>query len=272
MPTTIADLHRVVEELWPVDGAEPWDAPGLVTGGQKSPVTRVLLAVDPVSDTVDEALEGRFDVLFVHHPLLLRGVTSVAEDRYKGALIGRLIRGGCSLVTAHTNADVVPDGVSDVLATRLGLVDVRPIVPGARPSSGLGRVGRMPEPTSLGRLARTLAGLLPATATGIRVAGDYSRPITTISLCGGAGDAFLSEPAVVASDVYITSDLRHHPASEALEQARISVGPSLVDVSHWAAEWLWLDTAAEQLRRALPGVTIEVSELRTDPWDFVIVQ
>jgi hypothetical protein len=43
-------------------------------------------------------------------------------------------------------------------------------------------------------------------------------------------------------------------------------------VSHWASEWLWLDIAAEQLRTALPGVTVTVSELRTDPWDFVVVQ
>ena len=98
------------------------------------------------------------------------------------------------------------------------------------------------------------------------------RPVSTVSLCGGAGDAFLAEPAVLASDVYITSDLRHHPASEALEQARVAGGPALIDVAHWAAEWVWLDTAAEQLRRALPSVDLAVSDLRTDPWDFVVVQ
>jgi hypothetical protein len=43
-------------------------------------------------------------------------------------------------------------------------------------------------------------------------------------------------------------------------------------VSHWASEWLWLETAASELRDALPGVTVTVSDLRTDPWDFVVVQ
>ena len=42
-------------------------------------------------------------------------------------------------------------------------------------------------------------------------------------------------------------------------------------MSHWASEWLWLDAAAEQLREALPGSTVTVSELRTDPWDFAVV-
>jgi putative NIF3 family GTP cyclohydrolase 1 type 2 len=77
---------------------------------------------------------------------------------------------------------------------------------------------------------------------------------------------------VLAADVYVTSDLRHHPASEAVENARIGGGPALIDVSHWASEWLWLDVAAEQLREALPGVEVVVSELRTDPWDFAILQ
>lgn len=275
MPS-ISDFLHLAERLWPVAGAETWDAPGIVTGDPSGSVTRVLLTVDVVADTVDEAIAGRFDLLLAHHPLLLRGVTSVAEDRYKGALVARLIRSGCALVTAHTNADVVPDGVSDVFATRLGLVDTRPIVFNDGSSddgrSGLGRVGVLPEPTTLGALARSLAELLPATATGIRVAGDYNRPIRTVALCGGAGDAFLSEPAVRGADVYITSDLRHHPASESLEQSRVAGGPALVDVSHWAAEWLWLDTAAEQLRTELPAAEVVVSDLRTDPWDFVVVQ
>ena len=149
----------------------------------------------------------------------------------------------------------------------------RPIVasPG-NPSRGIGRVGQLAEPTTLGSLARRLGELLPPTATGIRVSGDFDAPISTVALCGGAGDSLLSEPAVLGADVYITSDLRHHPASEARENARIAGGPALIDVSHWASEWLWLDTAAAELRAALPGVTVTVSELRTDPWDFAVVQ
>jgi dinuclear metal center YbgI/SA1388 family protein len=277
MPTTVRDLLTVTERLWPVAGAEPWDAPGAVTGSLDAPATRTLLAVDVVRDTVEEAVDGGYDVLIAHHPLLLRGVTSVSEERYKGDLLARLIRARCTLITAHTNADVVPDGVSDVLAQRLGLTGTRPIVQSpasysAHAASGLGRVGDLAEPVSLGNLARALADILPATATGVRVAGDYGRSVRTVALCGGAGDSLLQEPAVASADVYITSDLRHHPASEAIEQSRVSGGPALIDVAHWAAEWVWLDTAAAQLRAALPGVTASVSELRTDPWDFVIVQ
>ena len=260
----------MIEKLWPIDAAENWDAPGLISGGPEATVQHIHLAVDAVADTADEALELGADLLLVHHPLLLRGVTSVAEDRYKGAVLARLIRGGCALVAAHTNADIVATGTSAVIAGRLGLTGTRPIVPSG--SGGLGRVGTLPSPVTLGTLARRLAGILPPTASGIRVAGDYNRAVSIVAVCGGAGDSLLSEPDVLGSDVYVTSDLRHHPASEARENAKLVAGPALIDVSHWASEWLWLETAATELRAALPSVTVTISELRTDPWDFVITQ
>lgn len=271
MPTTLADADAAISALWPPAGAESWDAVGLIAGDPETEVRAIHLAVDAVPETVDETLELGAQLLLTHHPLLLRGVTSVAEDRYKGVVLGRLIRGGSALIAAHTNADVVARGTSAVLAERLGLLDARPLEPASDPTIGLGRVGRLPTPTTLGALSRLIADTLPATAQGVRVAGEYDQPVTTVALCAGAGDSLLANPEVVAADVYLTSDLRHHPASEARERARLGRGPALIDVSHWASEWLWLEVAAEQLRSALPGVAITVSELRTDPWDFAIV-
>jgi dinuclear metal center YbgI/SA1388 family protein len=270
---TVAEVNSAVERLWPLSGVESWDAPGLLSGDPGATVRSIHLAVDAVADSVDEAIEAGVDLLLVHHPLLLRGVTSVAEDRYKGALLARLIRAGCSLIAAHTNADVVETGTSAVFADRIGLVDARPIVPSStEPRRGIGRVGTLAEPSTLGTLARALGDILPPTAGGIRVSGSFDAPVRTVAVCGGAGDSLLGHDAVLGADVYITSDLRHHPASEARENARIAAGPALIDVSHWASEWLWLETAAAELREALPSVTVTVSEIRTDPWDFVVVQ
>jgi len=272
MPYSVADVNAVIGELWPLEGASSWDAPGFLAGDPAAPVRRIRLAVDAVAETVDDAIAQGADLLLVHHPLLLRGVTSVAADRYKGAVLTRLIKADCALIAAHTNADVVERGTSGVLAALLGLTGIRPIVPAADGATGIGRVGTLAEPTTLGALAGRLAEILPATATGIRVSGEFDTAISTVALCGGAGDSLLDEPEVLGADVYITSDLRHHPASESRENARVSGGPALIDVSHWASEWLWLDAAAQQLREALPGVEVDVSDLRTDPWDFVVVQ
>src|SRR6187431_1161977 len=140
MATTLGQVRSTMETLWPISGAEEWDAPGLVTGDPAAEVASILLAVDAAIDTVDEAIETGADLLITHHPLLLRGVTSIAEDRYKGALLARLIRANCALITAHTNADVVETGTSAVFAAKLGLERSVPIVPSpTSPSRGIGR-------------------------------------------------------------------------------------------------------------------------------------
>lgn len=269
MAPLLSDVLETLERRFPVSGAEAWDAPGLVVGDPAARVTRIHLAVDAVAATVDEAIAVGAELLLVHHPLLLRGVTTVAESTAKGALIARLIRSECALFAAHTNADVVETGTSARLAELLGVLDAAPVVSG-EPGRGLGRVGRLSAPITLAEFAQRVADALPATATGVRFAGDPGRLVTTVAVCGGAGDSLLGEPAVRSADVYVTSDLRHHPASEALETAAIAGGPALIDTAHWASESLWLDVLADELRGDHPDVEVTVSRLSTDPWTAVV--
>ncbi len=131
-------------------------------------------------------------------------------------------------------------------------------------ATGTGRVGEI-EPCTLAEFAQRVARALPVTAQGVRVAGDPERQVRRVALCGGAGDFLLDRVAGSDADVYLTSDLRHHPAAEFVEQG----GPALVDVAHWAAEWTWLPRVAARLAAALGDtVSTHVSTLRTDPWTF----
>lgn len=270
MTLTLSDLTRVAEARWPSAIAEEWDRVGLVSGDPRAPLRRILLAVDATEHVVAEALEWKADALVTHHPLLLRGVHSIAEDTAKGAMLASLVRGGCALFTAHTNADQPTGGVSDVIAEKLGLQGAVTIVDSVDETTGLGRVGELATPEPLRAFAERVAGILPETVSGVRVAGDPERPVQRISVLGGAGDSLLDHPRVRASDVYVTSDLRHHPAQESLELSAVRGGPALIDVAHWASESLWLAEAAANLREDLPGVDIRVSTLRTDPWTFSV--
>jgi dinuclear metal center YbgI/SA1388 family protein len=360
----LGDVVAALDDLYPAAWAEPWDAVGLVVGDPDAPVRRVLFAIDPVAAVVAEAAQRGADLLVTHHPLYLRGTTTVSATDPKGRVVHRLIAGGCGLFVAHTNADVAAPGVSDALAETVGLVDTRPLaahpadpldklvvfvpvddadrvldavaaegagaigdydrcawrttgegtfrpLPGAAPTvgavgevasvretrlevvlprgrraavvrallaahpyeepaydvlelatvlgpRGLGRVGRLSEPVPLGELVRNVASALPATAAGVRAAGDPNQVIETLAVCGGAGDDLLRE-AAAAADAYLTADLRHHPASEAPQ------GLALLDAAHWATEWPWLARVARQLSDAL-DVDTAVSEIVTDPW------
>jgi dinuclear metal center YbgI/SA1388 family protein len=242
---------------------------GLVCGDPGAEVGRVLFAVDPVQAVVDEAVAWGADLVVTHHPLYLRGVTSVAATGFKGRVVHELIRAGIGLHVAHTNADHADPGVSDALAEAVGLRVLGPLV--ADPTDpagrrGSGRIGVLEPPLTLSAFAAQVAAGLPATATGVRVAGDGDRMITRVAVCGGSGDSFLAEARAAGVDAYVTADLRHHPVSEATEASPLA----LVDAAHWATEWPWLRLAERGLTEAAAGhgwqLETRVSHLVTDPW------
>jgi len=151
----------------------------------------------------------------------------------------------------------------------------------------------MPDAVPLRTFADRVAVALPPTSAGVRVAGDPEEMVRLVAVCGGAGDdrALLAAVREAGADAYVTADLRHHAASEALEAGSFDIpgsGPALLDVAHWASEWPWLADAAALLTAALGEVrprqdyggrygdrddvagrgTVEVrvSKLVTDPW------
>jgi putative NIF3 family GTP cyclohydrolase 1 type 2 len=120
----------------------------------------------------------------------------------------------------------------------------------------------------LAGFARLVAESLPETEHGVRVSGDPDRMISSVAVCGGAGDSEFDRVRAAGVDAYLTADLRHHPATE----ARAYDAPALVDVAHWASEWPWLPEAERLLVEGLAarGSTVDthLSTLRTDAWNL----
>ncbi len=265
----LADVLARMEEWYPADRAESWDRVGLILGDPAAKVRRILLAVDPVRATVDEALEFGADLLLTHHPLYLRGTSFLPETDPKGSSVARLIRAGVALFNAHTNADASPGGVADALGELLGLEDAEPLVPSGVDSRGRpfghGRIGRI-GPMRLGDFADLVASRLPAGPTGLLVSGDEDARVERVAVSGGAGDSFLADARSAGAGVFLTADLRHHPASEHLEGG----APALLCGSHWATEWPWLPVLAERLRGAADEANVDldvkVSTIATEPW------
>lgn len=127
---------------------------------------------------------------------------------------------------------------------------------------GSGRIGTLAEPTTLAQFARTVTDALPSHHSANRVAGDLDGEVRTVALCGGSGDFLLSTATAAGADVYVTSDLRHHPVSEHLEGG----GCAVVDVPHWSAESTWLPVVAGALDQRLDDIETRVSQIVTDPW------
>ena len=270
--TTVGEIRRVIHEAYPPQLAESWDAVGLVCGDPTDEVNTVAFALDCTQEVADKAVELGAQMLVVHHPLLMRGVTSVAADTPKGRVIHTLIRNGVALLAAHTNADKARPGVNDKLAELVGIKPGRPIVP-VEPyenldgALGLGRVGELEQPMTLREFTQRVADALPETEWGVRAAGDPERVVKRVAVSSGSGDSFLDQAAALGVDVYVTSDLRHHPVDEHLRAAHLAhpEGPAVVDTAHWASEFPWTTQARDIVENAL-RVNTEIIDVRTDPW------
>lgn len=257
---TIGDVVRVMDELFPPEAKEDWDRVGLVVGELDAPCRRVGFAVDPCGATVDEAVERKADVLVVHHPLYLRGTHSVAATTAKGRWTTKLIREHVALFAAHTNADVFASTVA--LADLLGVELERPL----DESTGIGGVGRLAEPMTLREFGELVSAVLPDVPAGVLVGGDPGRTVETVAICSGAGDSLLSVANASGADVYLTADLRHHPATDHLWNG----GCALVSATHWASEWPLLAVMERRVRRRLPELETYISEIPTDAWSLAI--
>jgi dinuclear metal center YbgI/SA1388 family protein len=271
---TLADVVQALEGLYPPEAAQSWDQVGLVSGDLDQPVLRVHFAVDPTLAVIEEARQHGADLIVTHHPLLLRGVHSVATTSAKGASVTSLVVNDIALYVAHTNADIAAPGVCDALAEACGLTGLEPLA--VIEGQPMGRVGSLAAPVSLAGFAQGLYAALPRAAGGIRVAGPEAAMVQRIAVVGGAGDDMFEHVRASGADVYVTADLRHHPVLEAREEARGGT-PYLVDAGHWATEAVWLKSVQRRLREAVatvgePGTRLEthISTLRTDPWEFVV--
>ncbi|MEW2530299.1 Nif3-like dinuclear metal center hexameric protein [Streptomyces sp. NPDC047071] len=265
----LSEVIAALDALWPAERAEQWDAVGTVCGDPDQEVSRVLFAVDPVQDIADEAVRLGADLLVTHHPLYLRGTTTVAASTFKGRVVHDLIKNDIALHVAHTNADTADPGVSDALAGALGLRVLRPLVPDPADGHGrrgLGRICEPEHPLTLAEFAEQAAKRLPATAQGVRVAGDPEQLIRTVAVSGGSGDSLFGAVRAAGVDAFLTADLRHHPVSEARAEAPLA----LLDAAHWATEWPWCELAAAQLDQISDrhgwGLRVHVSKTVTDPW------
>lgn len=265
----LRDVIALMDAWYPRSDAEEWDRVGLVLGDPDQPVRRILLALDPVAATVSEAVGTRADLMLTHHPLYLRGTSFLPVTDPKGALVTDLVRHGVALFNAHTNADIAFGGVSQALADLIGVRETHPLVPTGVDAHGRavghGRVGVV-DATTVEAFSDHVASVLPAGPHGLLTGGDPGATVRRVAVAGGAGDSFLGAARGVGADVFLTADLRHHPASESLEGG----APALLCGSHWATESPWLPVLARRLEEAADAacapVEVEVSTMVTEPW------
>jgi putative NIF3 family GTP cyclohydrolase 1 type 2 len=240
----LGDVATAIENWYPKELAEEWDLIGVAVGELDQVVNSALLVVDLTLETLTEAKALNCNLVVAHHPIYLpNSPEEILPERIQN-VITDCKESQISVYVAHTNADNAAEGVSDALASALGL-EINSSITNKELKTGMGRVGRLVTPTSLSKFAELVGKALPINNFGTLVAGDLKKEVSNV-------------------DVFVTADLKHHAAIDHLQDSEIA----LVNVSHWASEWLWLNVLQRKLNREFPAMKVHVSNLVTDAWDL----
>ena len=236
--------------------AENWDNVGLLCGSRSTPVTKILVALDPFEGVCREAAEIGAELIVTHHPLIFSPARSVTDDTSIGRSIMHLCRHGISAINAHTNLDCTPGGVNDILARKLGLKDIQLIspVPGAVPY-GLLRMGTAEE-QSLAQFLQTVKESLGC--EGLRYV-DGGKPVRKVAVGGGACAGAMQEALDAGCDTFVTADVKYNQFWDAHD-----LGLNLIDAGHFHTENPVVTVLAGKIAAAFPDVTVKVSESHRD--------
>ena len=263
--TQLQDLLSLIEELAPGRLAADWDNSGLMIGRPGAGVKKAVIALDPSPRNIEAAGKLGADVLITHHPLIFKPIKKFDLNDPVAQAVVLAIKLDLAVACAHTNLDAAVNGVSRVLAERLGLEDVEILEPTSE-MEGFGCLGRLSDPLPFDRLVKKVKSDL--NLRGVRYAAPLETPVSTLAVMGGSGGGYAALAKSRGAQVLITGDIGYHQARDAE-----TMGIGLIDAGHWGTETPVLESLAADLARLAEkkflDLDIQVLNCEDDPWFFM---
>ena len=257
---TVADILNFIESLAPDYMKMDWDNCGLLCGRKNKEVKKILVALDPFTNVIDEAIAEGADLMVTHHPLIFRNpLMAVNEDTPTGEAVLTLMEHGIAAINAHTNLDLAPGGVNDVLAQTLGLEDIQIIDPQGDPAYGLLRCGTVSE-QPLEKFLDTVKKNLHC--DGLRYVNG-GKSVRKVAVGGGSCADEMTDALNAGCDTFVTADVKYNQFRTAFD-----LGLNLIDAGHFHTENPVMPVVAAKLQAAFPSVQVKFSENHTDCMKF----
>ena len=262
--TTVRDIYNALFAFAPAYMKMDWDRVGLLCGRFDAPVHTVLVALDPMPDVIEEAKTTGAQCIVTHHPLFFEAPGAINDESYEGRCILALAGSGIAAINLHTNLDVCPGGVNDVLAETLGLTDVSVLNPAGTDAQGrpyglirTGTTGEQSLPEFAAFVKRALS------CPGLRFA-DAGRPVRRVAVGGGSCGGAIGEVLDAGCDTLVTADLKYNQFEEAKYR-----GLNLIDAGHFETENPVCGVLERIVREALPELTVLRAKAHKDETQFL---
>lgn len=125
----IKEIILAIEEVAPNSLQESWDNSGLIIGDPDTEIHSALITLDVTSAVVDEAIQHQNRLIIAHHPLVFGGIKKLNGKTDMERAVLKAIKNDIAIYAAHTNIDVVKNGVSWMMARKLDLQNIKTLSP-----------------------------------------------------------------------------------------------------------------------------------------------
>jgi len=264
---TIKEIIQIIEKNAPRTYAEEWDNVGLLIGDETEEAHGALIALELTEAVLQEAIDGNFNLIITHHPLIFSGIKKINYHDPIGRIIRKVIANNIAVYAAHTNLDNAPNGVNQMLARKIGLQNATILSPqqhleNTAEQIGSGVIGTLPEPMDEKDFLLKLKNILNIPL--LRHSGFVGRPVSKVALCGGAGSFLIHSALEQNADVFITADVKYHdfftPDKKIL----------LVDAGHYETEQFTTSLLLDILNQNFSNFAAQISCLSTNAVNYLI--
>ena len=255
--TTIKAIANYLEKIAPLDDAENFDNVGLLIGNYANKVDGILITLDALEETVDQAIDNGCNLIVSFHPIIFRGLKKINGNSYVERVVLKAIRNNIAIYATHTALDNSSVGVSAKMCDVLGIKKHHILLPKEGATSGMGMIGKLAKPMSENDFLHHAKKVFKTEC--LRHSKSIGKPIHKVAVLGGSGSFAISRALEKKADAYITADLKYHDFFKAENNLL------LIDVGHYESEQFTKNLLADYLTKKFTSLAIILSKKSTNP-------
>ena len=254
---TIKDVTNYLEEIAPLHQAESFDNVGLLIGNFNTTVTGVLVTLDTLEQTVEEAIANNCNLIVSFHPIIFDGLKKINGNSYVERVVLKAIQNNIAIYATHTALDNSNVGVSAKMCDVLGLKNQKILLPKEITSVGMGMIGELEESMNEDDFLNYTKMIF--NSGGVRHSKKLRKSIKKVAVLGGSGSFAIANAIEQNADAYISADFKYHDFFKAEEKIL------LIDVGHYESEQFTKNLLVEYLTKKFTSFAVVLSEKSTNP-------
>lgn len=261
----INEITNYIEELAPLHYAEDFDNVGLLVGSYATEVTGVLVALDTLEETIDEAIANKCNLIISFHPIIFSGLKKLNGNTYVERVVLKAIKNDIAIYATHTALDNVKNGVSGKICEVLGLQNIKTLIPKTNIASkeiiGMGMIGEFQKEMNEKDFLQFIKATMKTAC--VRHSEFIDKPIKKVAVLGGSGSFAIQNAIHSKADAYISADFKYHDFFKAEKQIL------LADIGHYESEQFTKNLLVEYLTKKFTNFAVILSEKSTNPIYYI---